>query len=541
MDLYAGGEVAGDRAQSLLEDAGAFAQECGRHELQDLRAHGSAGSSRNMSRDLRRRLLKTSAWPPVYLEEIRFWSIKQKCLVLKKVAILLPHEILGAMEETGQEGVLTQSGGLDPPNRARHAAIQAKIGDFVSLSLWGDGVPQSWDRKKSVDMWTLAFPGMDLKEHRDLRICLTAMPHENVCRETQDDLMSILVWSMQNLAAGKYPATRHDAQEWGPEDTWRRRRAGQDLIKGAVLEIKGDWKQLHFCFAVPGWMSSLDSPICWRCHATKRSLVSAPGDEQNFLAPDMRLSHPEALQRIVQEGGTLSPVWGMPWLTMDALRIDWLHVADQGISPVFLGGLFHLILEDRLLGANVEARCNWLWRQIQTYYVDNAVTDRLFNLVPTMIKPKKGSIELAGSAAQIRHLIPFGLQLVNSWGPDAMDQERLIVRVCMRHLKRCYDFLSNTVEGHDSLLQNALAYCHNLQGLHAIDPKRWQMRPKLHLFLELAAEPGTPSSSWNYREESFGGSVSRQSHRRGGIASPLALSRATLTKFCAKEALPRFV
>ena len=95
MDLYAGGDVPGDRAQSLLEDAGTFAPECGRHELQDLRAHGSAGSSRNMSKDLRRRLLKTSAWPPVYLEQIRFWSIKQKCLVLKKVAILLPHEILG--------------------------------------------------------------------------------------------------------------------------------------------------------------------------------------------------------------------------------------------------------------------------------------------------------------------------------------------------------------------------------------------------------------------------------------------------------------
>ena len=144
------------------------------------------------------------------------------------------------------------------------------------------------------------------------------------------------------MCAGRHkPVTRHDAQDWGPEDACL-----ETPIKGAVLEIKGDWKQLHFCFAVPGWMSSVDSPICWRCHATKRSLVSAPGDEQNFLAPEMRLSHPEALQRIVHEGGSLSPVWGMPWLTVDALRIDWLHVADQGISPVCLGGLFHLILEE---------------------------------------------------------------------------------------------------------------------------------------------------------------------------------------------------
>ena len=32
-------------------------------------------------------------------------------------------------------------------------------------------------------------------------------------------------------------------------------------------------------------------------------------------------------------------------------------------------------------------------------------------------------------------------------------------------------------------------------------------------WIELAAEPGTPSSSWSYREEYFGGSVSKQSHR----------------------------
>ena len=38
------------------------------------------------------------------------------------------------------------------------------------------------------------------------------------------------------------------------------------------LEIKGDWKQLHFAFAIPGWMSRADAPISWRCRATKTSL-----------------------------------------------------------------------------------------------------------------------------------------------------------------------------------------------------------------------------------------------------------------------------
>ena len=60
----------------------------------------------------------------------------------------------------------------------------------------------------------------------------------------------------------------------------------------------------------------------------------------------------------------------------------------------------------------------------------------------------------------------------------------------------------------------------------------------MHLFLELCKEPGTPASSWNYREESFGGSISHQSHHRGGVSSPLSMSKMVLMKFCAKEKLP---
>ena len=101
-------------------------------------------------------------------------------------------------------------------------------------------------------------------------------------------------------------------------------------------------------------------------------------------------------------------------------------------------------------------------------------------------------------------------------------------------------FLSGDLQPQvDTLLDNALAFHSTVRTLHAMNMLRWQLRPKLHMFMELALEGGTPSSSWNYREESFGGSVSKQSHRRGGLASPLAMSRSCLTKFCCKEKLPR--
>ena len=295
----------------LLEDAGAFAEECGRHELQDLRASKSPGAVRNISRDMRRRMLRRSHWPPIYIAEVPFWSQKEKAMVPRKLAFLLPHELIAVLQESGQTEALTQTDGLDAPNQERYGAIFQKLdAPFVALSLWGDGVPVSWDRKKSVDIWTLAFPGMAQKKDQDLRTVLTAMPHENVVRATQDGVMSILCWSLQALAKGAMPACRHDGEEWHAADAWRKSRSSNPLLHAALVEIKGDWKQLHFCFAIPGWMSRADAPICWRCRATKTSLRTDTG--VSFLDPGFRLSHWQCMQRILESDGGFSPIWGVP-------------------------------------------------------------------------------------------------------------------------------------------------------------------------------------------------------------------------------------
>ena len=354
--------------------------------------------------------------------------------------------------------------------------------------------------------------------------------------------MEVLAWSLTALSKGQYPDKRRDGSDWGPGDTWRSRRAGLPLLPGILLEVKGDWKQLQGCFGVPGWMSRPDNPVCWRCTASKQSIKEESGLDSSWLKDSERLGHYQCLQRIMDSGGSLSPIWKVPFITTESLRIDWLHVADQGITPVFLGGLFHMVLSDKAYGRSEEVRCLWSWQEVQTFYKETGVVDRLHNLVKTMVKPKKGSIELTGSGAQIRALVPFGLQLVNTWSEEDLTLEKLAARCCMKELSICYSFLSSAEgRGHleGTLLEHALAFQSNLQGLHRMSPKRWQMRPKLHMFLELAAEGSNPAASWNYREESFGGSVSRQAHRKGGQSSPLAMSRSTLTKFCAKESVPK--
>ena len=542
VDLFASGDVPGDRAASLLDDAGSFARSMGSHEMQDVRASAHAGGAKNAARDLRRKLLKGNNWPSVYIASIRFWSTKQKVEVQRKVAMLLPHEVIAVLADVGSAEVLTQSVGLDPTNEQKHRHIGDKLqAPFVSVSLWGDGVPFSWDRKKSADMWSMSFPGLADKKMRDLRIPITSIPHEFVCRATHDDIMGILAWSFKALAAGRFPTSRHDNTDWEGEDTWRRRRAGGELLLGALVEVKGDWKQMHSCFAVPGWMRAGDKPICWRCTACKDSLRTESGRGSTWMLPENRLGEYEGLLRVMAEDEQISPLFSIPWMSLASLRIDWLHVADQGISPVFLGGLFHMILADRAWGPNAEARCRLLWGDIQHYYEAQQIADRLTNLTVTMVKPRKGSIELAGSGAQIRALIPFAAHLVDAW-PEEVGPERYGARACMRHLAECYSFLAGNMQPRDdTLLDHALAFHTTLRTLHAMNGQRWQLRPKLHMFMELAFEGGSPSSSWNYREESFGGSVARQSHRYGGFASPLAMSRGTLEKFCIKETLPRLL
>ena len=155
-------------------------------------------------------------------------------------------------------------------------------------------------------------------------------------------------------------------------------------------------------------------------------------------------------------GGLSVPSLLHTCLDMSSFRVDWLHAADQGVAPVFMGGLFHLIITDAYYGQNEEARVAWLWRQIQGFYDREGTADRLFSLTKTMIKPKKGAIELAGSGSQIRALVPFCLQLVNSMEPP-LSPECWMARAAMRHLANCYSFLSSDVEPRvDTLLDNAL-------------------------------------------------------------------------------------
>ena len=81
--------------QSLFEDSVA----AGANNTEDF----AVPVSKNSQRDLRRKLLKNSKWPPLYEIEAPVLHQKTHAATLEKMVTLLPHEILFAIHQWNQD------------------------------------------------------------------------------------------------------------------------------------------------------------------------------------------------------------------------------------------------------------------------------------------------------------------------------------------------------------------------------------------------------------------------------------------------------
>ena len=81
-DLFASNMVSGARAQELLQDA-----EAAGAELPWSLTKGSK-HTKNATRDLGRRLLKKSLWPPPYQAKVRTWGYKHHIAKAATVPIM---------------------------------------------------------------------------------------------------------------------------------------------------------------------------------------------------------------------------------------------------------------------------------------------------------------------------------------------------------------------------------------------------------------------------------------------------------------------
>ena len=540
VDLFGRNQLSGSRTSDLLRDA-ALAGAPGCSELV------SADASNDLphgARTLCRRLLKWSLWPDVYMAEIPALG-RNGQVVREQVAFLLPHELVATLGRSCSNIGLMAKDRLDKNTAAHLRKCEEAIGGekLLGLGLWGDGVPCNWDCNDSLQVFALNLPGLPAPWHT-MRIPLTGFSKKHFAgKQTYDALMAIFAWSFQHLAAGTWPSARHDGSPWTPADSKRRKRSGSKLpLRAALVEIRGDWAFMKETFGLPAWNEV--GGLCWLCSCTPADLR-----QTSSQAPwrQDRLDLHAVLERLLRRGVTLSPIFGVPWLSNKVFRPDWLHCADLGVSADFLGNFFVYLLSARKFpGATRKERCSHLWSSVQRYYSEKNIDDRLQNLLVTMLAKAGQPPKLRCSAAQCRALVPLAAELAAAHCDDGVSIEAAM-KSAAQELGQCYMALSSSSEGRaDALAIHGRLFAAQCVALEAAMNRRgdhvsWRLKPNMHMFLELCSDGSQPSLFWTYRDEDFGGSCAHLARRRGGLMRPGATSGALLRRFRILQPPPRIV
>ena len=543
-DLWASGQTNTSRHAELLRDGlAAGVEEC---YSRAVARHVAPRPSQ-----LFNEALKSSEWPRPKPFQVPLLNRTGEVQELP-LAFLLPHELILALIGHGRRPnaeatlvALQEVDGLDSTCATHIAGVNAEWGvQSIPISLWQDGVPFNWDRSESLEVYSLAFPGMTQPGESGCRFPITVIPHHMCCKATHQRVWEILAWSFTYMSVGQCPPDGPCGQDY------KHHLAGQPLgFHAAICEFKGDWKMMSEIVGLPTWNNK--QGICWRCSMTLDKLHEV-GEEATWRQPQSRLSHGDLLLQL-QRKGPVCGIFSFPGFTSKLFRMDWLHAADLGITAKFFGAMLHLCIGLAIYGRNQEQRLAVVWKDMLAWYDSQAATNllvknnRLKVLPLKRFKQDKKRPCLKASGGQIRALVPYFLKLAQSWPlqdiPQDLVPEVELVQGAMADLERCYQTLSKSYgPGASSDLKcHSIRFAEQLVRLSVLKEARYSLPPKLHMWLELCAEGANPSLSWNYREEDFGGCLASMARRKGGRESGLATSMNCLQGFMLKQPLPTFL
>ena len=148
----------------------------GARDVADLAVH----EGKNAQRDLVRKLLKGSKWPPLYEVKIPVLHQKTHQVLEESINMLLPHEILANTMSwnTLSKHKVFDRVGLSASARKHFEKTVPLLGmdpnTCIPLGLWTDGCPAKWDRSQSVIVITMSFCGQRDDIFSRLRIPLCA-------------------------------------------------------------------------------------------------------------------------------------------------------------------------------------------------------------------------------------------------------------------------------------------------------------------------------------------------------------------------------
>ena len=529
-DAFLSNEISGHRTQSMFDDGA----EAGLRVMQRLADPKAAAKKHgHTARNLRRKLLKHSKWPGMFEYKIRVWDPKTQAETVTRAPFLLIHEVLLAMSKKNDMNKLCERNGLSEPAKKHMAWVSSELGDpnIIPLGLWGDGVPCNFDKSQTLEMLLWSLPGLQSSMRVPIACINKKFMHT---RNTIDDCMKVVAWSLKALAMGQMPEFGPDGEKLSGK---RGKSAGQPLPKAALCEVRADWAFYKATFRFP--QHNELGGICFRCRCTPaeiRDVASTAAWRAN------RLTHWQLLERMVLSGESISPLFSAPYIRSDIFAIDWLHCADHGVTKDLLGALFRHCLP-KFPGNNNAARCQELFKDIQAYYrskPSDELPGRLDNLTLSMLGSPSKPPTLRSKAGEARALVPYALQLAVS-KLDANNELDKTILVCAQHLNACYENLSPEKFQAEHLKINCRKYCTLLVALESSvnDSSRWHVKPKLHMFQELCETMDScPSLTWTYRDEDAGGGLMQVGRRRGGSNNCWATGLNVLDKFRAKNRIP---
>ena len=131
----------------------------------------------------------------------------------------------------------------------------------------------------------------------------------------------------------------------------------------------------------------------------------------------------------------MSPLFDIPGMSLDRIKIDWLHCADLGVAPEFEGNLmWHLVSNRKVPGRNKDERIAYILKHVQAFYAANPVQSKIPTLTEDMIWKNKGSgPKLRAKAAEARYLVPW-CKLACEEFLDKEDPLDAAVSVACKHL-----------------------------------------------------------------------------------------------------------
>ncbi|CAE7588496.1 unnamed protein product [Symbiodinium sp. CCMP2592] len=506
-DLFLSGEISGKRARTLYQDAG---------DAKAVHVSDVAGDTdHNAHRDVLRKLLSNSRWPDLFECDVPVYDTKTDKESVAKLFMMLPHELVDTVIRWNKDSIdkFASMEHLRPELAKKMEEIRSffeassasgsSTAPLISIALWADGVPIKGDRSESLEMVTMSFPGLGVRQ--DIRIPLTVMNKKFFLKggKTWDAVFKVLSWSCHSLLSGFFPS--HESNGTLLQGK-RAKLAGRPMhARGALVEIRGDWSMLKASFRMPAWNEK--RCCCFVCKATPETMrdlgPTAPWRTQLWETSDL-LVHMLDLHK------NCSPIFEAPFVDIRTFCIDWLHCCDLGVCQDYLGNAMFL-MSTKMPADNHEKRVQLLFDDIRQYYVTNRCDNQLGALTPLMIRKKASkSPKLRSKAGEARSLVDWVVMACDKYLQGyGLSSEESTCRMASKHLQACYRNLSREAFDADDLAFHCKQFLHLYMALEeAVQPDaRWRYKPKMHVWLHVCEMArSSPSMWWTYRDESFGGS-----------------------------------